>query len=66
VRNLEIRFVHRDPVDPQNVDVEGAWPPPFGAHTFCCGFKPLAHPQKFTRRQVGIDLDDEVEERPLA
>ena len=62
VRDGEDRVVRRVPVDPEDVDVERARPPPHVAHPGRRRFGRGARGQQVRRREVGLDRDDGVEE----
>ena len=65
VRDLQVRGVDRDALDPEDVDVEGPRTPPHVADTPGSGLDAMAHAEECVRVQVGVELDDEVQEAPL-
>ena len=66
VGHLEVGLGDGYPVDPDDVDIEGARPPPDRPHPIGRRLQAMAHPEQLASRELGVELHHDVEERRLS
>ena len=65
VRHLQIVLAHGVPVDPEHVHIEGARAPSFRADPLRLCLEGAAQLQQLARRRWRVELNDQVQVRPL-
>ena len=62
MRHFEIGFRNGDTIDPNDVDIESARTPTNRTNAIRRRFQPMAHTQQFARAEIGVELNDDIEE----